>query len=153
MKHKMVATVMGAVLAVVVPAAMLIPLRTYKSGNSVALGPRAERRLKDPPPGTCCYFQLRANETRSLVSNMALVRLGDSKEDVVRRIGNPDFQTNINSQGLFVLRPKAVLWGYWVKRWKDVPNDEFDRSVVLFFDTNDHLVRVDSYFEQVKDLP
>jgi len=84
---------------------------------------------------------------------MALVRLGDSKEDVVRRIGNPDFQTNINSQGLFVLRPKAVLWGYWVKRWKDVPNDEFDRSVVLFFDTNDHLVRVDSYFEQVKDLP
>jgi hypothetical protein len=134
--------------------AAIVPLQRHSTvATGDPFGPRPPRQLQEPPTGTCCYYELSPSDAAQLAEHLASLRIGMAKQDVVARLGSPQFHVPINSKGLLSLHRKGTLIGYWFRRWKEQPDDRFDRKVVLLFDARDALARVDSYAGRVKDLP
>jgi len=93
------------------------------------------------------YFILPNDEKRHLIESLKTIALGDSRDDVIRKLGKPDYDYVVayKETGQFKSRRLA----YYVYRVSSDANVN-DQMVTLDFDKKDRLIWI---FSDIKEYP
>jgi len=94
------------------------------------------------------YFVLDQTKRRELLQKVSELKLGDSRANVITRLGTPGYdRPDVTKDGKTLGR--SVV--YYLKIWeKDLVNEKHDRFIRLEFNTGDHLTKI---VQRVEDTP
>ncbi len=86
-------------------------------------------------------FVMDEAKQRELLQKLSQMRLGESRANVIRKLGTPSHDREIRTKERGEFRGHLVT--YYIKIWdKELVNTKHDRFVMLRFDTNDSLTKI-----------
>jgi len=87
------------------------------------------------------YFAMEEFKQRELLQKVSGLKLGDFREEVIKRLGPPTYDHKFYTKEKGEFRGRTLM--YYLKIWeKDLVNEKHDRFVMLQFDTGDRLTKI-----------
>jgi len=84
---------------------------------------------------------MEVGKQRELLQKVCELKLGDSREEVIKRLGPPTHDHMFYTKEKGEFRGRTLM--YYLKIWESgLTNEKYDRFVMLQFDTSDALTKI-----------